>query len=86
MATMLRFCLVLDIKGFLMNHTRLAQYKGMFRDDDGRYMSPLEAKRRLLDELSQGHLFLPFCKHQPFDYVTGECAGENSAVVVGEGG
>jgi len=72
---MKRFCLVLNIKGFLMNHARLSDFKGMFHDDDGRLMSPQEAKARLYDELAKGHLYLPFCKHRPFDYATGECSG-----------
>ncbi|WP_082080246.1 hypothetical protein [Cupriavidus basilensis] len=65
--------LSLDVKGFLKNAPK-HRYRGMFRHDDGRLMTPDEAKSRLLDELAKGNEFLPFGKCDNFDPRSG-CLG-----------
>lgn len=66
--------LCLDVRGFLMRHTRKRDYLGMFRTDDGRPMSADEAKRELLNELAKGHKVIPTCACDNFDYQHG-CLG-----------
>ena len=63
----------LDVKGFLKNAPK-RQYRGMFLHDDGRQMTPEEAKDHLLDALAQGNEFLPFGKCDNFDPKSG-CLG-----------
>lgn len=48
----------LDIKGALSNW-KDRQFRGVFKHDDGRSMTPAEAKAELLDRLSHGELFIP---------------------------
>ncbi|WP_316150095.1 hypothetical protein [Cupriavidus sp. BIC8F] len=68
-----RIHLALDVKGFLANAPK-RQYRGMFRDDDGRQMTPDEAKHHLLDALAAGNEFLPIGKCDNFDPKSG-CLG-----------
>ena len=65
--------LSLDVQGFLL-HAKPRDYRGMFKHDDGRPMSPDEAKAELLAELSHGRLKLPYGPCEGFDYVKG-CPG-----------
>lgn len=65
--------MALDVKGFLKNAPK-RQYRGMFRHNDGRVMTPDEAKDRLLDELAKGNEFIPYGKCDNFDPKSG-CLG-----------
>ena len=65
----------LSVRGALMNWSD-RQFVGVFRHDDGRSMSPSEAKEALLDELSKGREVIPcgpVC--EGFDYKGGGCPG-----------
>lgn len=67
--------LCLSVRGALMNwsNRRLA---GVFRHDDGRSMTPREAKQTLLDELAKGHEVIPIgTACEGFDYSGGGCPG-----------
>lgn len=67
----------LSIRGALMNW-RDREWVGVLTDDDGRKLSPREAKAALLDELAKGHEVLPIgpmC--EGFDPVTG-CPGHDA--------
>ena len=66
--------MALDIRGFLMNNTRKRDYAHMFRHDDGRLMTPDEAKAELLNQLAMGRKLLPFGECEGFSYETG-CPG-----------
>ena len=66
--------LCLDVKGFLMRHTRKRDYVGLFKTDDGREMGPDEAKRELLNQLALGRKVIPTCECDNFDYQRG-CLG-----------
>lgn len=63
----------IDVRGFLL-HAKPREYKGLFRDDSGRVLSPEEAKAQLLDELALGHEKIPCGPCEGFDYVKG-CPG-----------
>lgn len=69
--------LCMDVAGFLANNTRKRDYRNMFRHDDGRFMTPDEAKRNLLNCLAEGKRFLPFGECDSFDYQKG-CPGHPS--------
>lgn len=68
-----RIHLSLDIRGALLNWVD-SEWIGVVTDDDGRKLSPREAKARLLDELANGKKFLPIGECEGFDYQTG-CPG-----------
>jgi hypothetical protein len=68
----------LDVRGWLMNHTRKSDYKHMFRHNDGRFMTPDEAKAELLLNLAMGRERLPYGECPTFDYKTG-CPGHEEA-------
>jgi hypothetical protein len=68
--------LCLNIRGFLSNSRFPKAYEGMFKHDDGRSMTPEEARETLYDELAKGHEVIPFgpvC--EGFDYGGGGCPG-----------
>lgn len=46
----------------------------MFKHEDGRSMTPEEARDQLYDELAKGHEVIPFGPCDNFDYKTG-CRG-----------
>ncbi len=69
-----KYHLCVDIKGYLMNHTKKRDYEKMFMHDDGRFMSADEAKQALLDELAAGKKVLPADACDNFDYQKG-CGG-----------
>ena len=71
-ATRVHMCL--DIRGWLMNHTRKRDYRGMFKHDDGRPMTADEAKANLLNQLAMGRKVLPFGDCDNFSFETG-CLG-----------
>lgn len=64
----------LDIQGWLTNHPHDRDYIGMFRHDDGREMTPQEARNQLFDELRKGRKVLPYGQCEGFSYETG-CPG-----------
>lgn len=64
----------LDVAGWLQSHTRKRDYTRMFKRDDGRWMTPDEAKRNLLEVLASGRRLLPLGPCDGFDYQTG-CPG-----------
>lgn len=63
----------LDIKGALLNW-ELRCFKGMFRPEGGRLMTPREAKDLLLDLLAKGQRYLPYSDCPGFDPEKG-CPG-----------
>lgn len=67
----------LNIRGFLRNARYPRDYRGLFRHGDGRGMTASEARDFLLDELSKGHVVIPFGHCEGFDYTTG-CPGHAS--------
>lgn len=62
----------LDIRGVLMNWSD-TRMRGVF-SDDGRELSPHEAKAMLLDKLANGHEYLPVGDCPDFDPKKG-CPG-----------
>lgn len=64
--------LALNVKGLIDKPKR--QYQGLFAHDDGRPMTPDEAKRYLLDELAKGHDLVPYGRCDNFDPKKG-CLG-----------
>jgi hypothetical protein len=55
------------------------QFKGVFTGDDGRVLTPEQARDYLLDELSKGHKVLPTGPCEGFNYETG-CPGHKDCV------
>ena len=77
---MIHMCL--SVRGALMNWSD-RQFDGVFTHDDGRSMTPMEAKAALLDELAKGHEVIPcgpVC--DGFDYGGGGCPGHPDEVQV----
>lgn len=64
----------LCIRGALTNWSD-RNFKGMFQHDDGRTMSPAEAKAELLEHLSKGHEVIPYGPCDNFDYRGAGCLG-----------
>ncbi|WP_250489944.1 hypothetical protein [Caballeronia sp. INML2] len=77
------FHLCLDVRGALTNWKN-KDFRGMFKHDDGRTMTPAEAKAELLEELSQGHNFIPFGTCDNFDHREHGCLGHPVAKATGE--
>lgn len=69
-----RFHMCLDVRGALTNW-RQKDFRTMFKHDDGRTMTPDEAKAELLEQLSRGHNFIPFGTCDNFDYKEHGCMG-----------
>lgn len=69
----MKFHFSLSVKGALINW-KTRDFRKMFKHENGTYYSPEEAKRALLDELSQGHEMIPMGDCDNFDYKTG-CRG-----------
>lgn len=63
--------IALNVRGFLRNHPFPDGYRGVFKHDDGRPMSPNEARDHLLDELARGHELIPIGTCDNFDYSAG---------------
>lgn len=72
----------LDVRGFLMR-AKKSEYKGMLKHEDGRPMTPDEAKNALLDELVKGHEFIPYGKCDNFDFKSG-CLGHEVPAAQGD--
>lgn len=70
---MTRYHMKMDIRGVLLNWTN-KEHGNLFKHDDGRPMTPREAKWALMDELAKGRNFLPMGECDGFDYKTG-CPG-----------
>jgi hypothetical protein len=66
----------IDVKGMLTKP--LSKFKNIIHDDDGNLLDPHQARNYFLDELSKGHLFLPFGECDNFDYSKG-CMGHADA-------
>lgn len=49
----------MDVRGFLRNSQFPRDFRGMFKHDDGRSMTPEEAREALFDELAKGHKLIP---------------------------
>lgn len=64
----------MSVRGFLRNSRFPADYEGVFLHDDGRPMTPAEARDHLLDELSMGHELIRVGKCDNFDPKLG-CLG-----------
>lgn len=75
---MTRWHMCLNVRGFLRNHRFPRGYRGVFRHDDGRLMTPDEARNHLLDELARGHELIPVGACDDFDYSAGGgCRGHD---------
>jgi hypothetical protein len=72
------FHVCLDIRGYLLNFTKASDYDGLLTDSSGRPLGPIEAKVRLLEELSKGHKKLPCGPCDGFSYEHG-CPGHEIA-------
>ncbi|WP_321895971.1 hypothetical protein [Paraburkholderia heleia] len=68
------FHMCLDVRGALTNWSK-RDFRNMFKHDDGRTMTPDEAKAELLEQLSQGHNLIPFGKCDNFDHKEHGCLG-----------
>lgn len=49
----------MDVRGALSDLKFPRDYRRMFKADDGRTLSPDEARNALYDELAKGHEFIP---------------------------
>ncbi|SEO65825.1 hypothetical protein SAMN05216316_0728 [Nitrosovibrio sp. Nv6] len=67
----------LDVRGALTNWSD-RNFRGVFTHDDGRKMTPAEAKSNLLDELSKGHEVIPCGKCDNFDFSGEGCLGHDA--------
>lgn len=65
----------LDLRGALMNWTD-RQWRGVLSDDNGRVLSPKEAKLYLMDEIAKGYRVIPCSPCDNFDYQKG-CLGHD---------
>lgn len=73
----IRHC-CLNVRGFLSNTRFPSGYVGVFKHDDGRPMSPAEARETLYDELAKGHEVIPCVSADQcpgFDFTGGGCPG-----------
>lgn len=84
--TFKRYSMCLNIDGFVRNERYPQGYRDLFIDDDGRTMSPAEARTFLAVEKAKGRNVIPCgecsnpCKHADkgctgFDYAGKGCAG-----------
>jgi hypothetical protein len=80
MSKMYHLCL--DVRGALHNWSD-RELRGAFRHDDGRPMSPHEAKDALMDEIAKGHKVIPTCECNNFDYQRG-CQGHEETTEVSQ--
>ena len=68
-----RYHMRVDLKGALMNWQD-SQWAACVKDDDGHLMTPREVKKRFIDLIGQGTLFVPMGDCDNFDQVEG-CKG-----------
>lgn len=80
MSTITYMCL--SVRGFIRNSKFPRDYRGVFKHNDGRPMSPNEARDTLLDEIAKGHHVIPLSPHCANPCTRPNCAGFN----YGEGG
>lgn len=71
------FHLHMDIRGVLLGWYD-QQLRGVFVREDGKEMTPLQAKMYLMDELARGRRVLPCLPCDNFDYQIG-CRGHKVA-------
>lgn len=78
---MTRWHMCLNVRGFLRNQRFPRGYRGVFRHDDGRIMTPDEARNHLFDELARGHELIPIGDCDNFDHSTnGGCRGHETGL------
>lgn len=68
----------MNVRGFIRNTKFPRGYAGIFRHEDGRSMTPDEAREQLFNELAQGHEVIPCVSKgacDNFDYSGGGCQG-----------
>lgn len=75
MSTMTHMCM--DIEGFMAHSKFPSDYKRMFKHDDGRSMTPEEARAELFNQLRMGRRVIPMSACDNFDYQVG-CKGHPS--------
>lgn len=64
-----------SVRGALQNW-KPRDWRNVIRDDQGRWLTPAEAKFFFMDELAKGHEVLPFGEPcEGFDYSGGGCPG-----------
>lgn len=68
--------LCLDVRGALHNWND-RQMRGVFQHDDGRPLTPFEARNMLMDEIAKGHKVIPCDDCDNFDYQKG-CQGHEA--------
>jgi hypothetical protein len=68
----------MDIEGFLNNARFPSSFEGMFKHDDGRPMTPQEARSELFEQLRMGRRVIQMCPCEGFDYQTG-CPGHEES-------
>lgn len=64
----------LDIRGALLNWEN-RMFENMFKTDDGKTMSWMDAKLQLMDELAKGRNYIPYGNCPTFDPVEKGCPG-----------
>lgn len=72
MAKIRHMCM--DMRGFLRHTKYPSGFRGLFKDNDGKQMSPEMAREALFDALAKGWRLLPCGDCEGFDYQTG-CPG-----------
>ena len=68
----------MDIEGFLTNTNFPRGFVGLLKHDDGRPMTPEEARTELFAQLRQGKRVIPMGPCDGFDFQTG-CPGHEEA-------
>lgn len=69
--------LCLSVRGFLTNTKFPREYEGVFTHDDGRSMTPTEARDMLFDQIKLGREVIPFGTCDNFDWAGGGCLGHD---------
>ena len=63
----------IDVRGAIMNWQD-SEWRNCVTDDNGKTLTPQEVKRAFLNELAEGHIYLPMGDCEGFDYQKG-CPG-----------
>lgn len=69
--------LSMDIKGFMRNNRYPQQYRGVFLTDDGKKLTPFEAREMLFQALAEGKVVLPCGPCEGFSFQAG-CPGHET--------
>ena len=67
----------MDVEGFLSNSKFPSDFQRMFKHDDGRSMSPEEARAELFNQIRMGRRVIPMGPCDNFDYQKG-CMGHGT--------